>query len=129
MTQTTQSTQETAPVTSPVNNQRDYLVASILSIFLGWLGVDRFYLGYIGTGIVKLLTFGGLGIWALYDQIMIITDSKKDADGQPLKDFERNKQTVWILAGVLWLLNALGGVFSGLLQVVVTAIAAYVGAA
>lgn len=129
MTQTTQSTQETAPATSPVNNQRDYLVASILSIFLGWLGVDRFYLGYIGTGIVKLLTFGGLGIWALYDQIMIITDSKKDADGQPLKDFERNKQTVWILAGVLWLLNALGGVFSGLLQVVVTAIAAYVGAA
>ena len=129
MTQTTQSTQETAPVTASVNNQRDYLVASILSIFLGWLGVDRFYLGYIGTGIVKLLTFGGLGIWALYDQIMIITDSKKDADGQPLKDFERNKQTVWILAGVLWLLNALGGVFYGLLQVVVTAIAAYVGAA
>ena len=129
MTQTTQSTQETAPVTASVNNQRDYLVASILTIFLGWLGVDRFYLGYIGTGIVNLLTFGGLGIWALYDQIMIITDSKKDADGQPLKDFERNKHTVWILAGVLWLLNALGGVFSGLLQVVVTAIAAYVGAA
>ena len=49
------------------------VVALILSIFLGELGIDRFYLGYIGTGILKLITCGGFGIWWLIDLIMIAT--------------------------------------------------------
>ena len=47
------------------------VVALILSIFLGELGIDRFYLGYIGTGILKLITCGGFGIWWLIDLIKI----------------------------------------------------------
>ena len=60
------------------------LVSLLLSIFLGELGIDRFYLGFIGLGILKLLTGGGLGIWWLVDLIMIATGKMKTKDGQEL---------------------------------------------
>ena len=52
---------------------KKWIVALILSIILGGIGVDRFYMGYIGTGILKLITLGGLGIWWLIDLILIAT--------------------------------------------------------
>lgn len=55
--------------------------AIILSVLLGNLGVDRFYLGYTGLGILKLLTIGGFGIWWLIDLIMICTGSLKPKNG------------------------------------------------
>jgi TM2 domain-containing membrane protein YozV len=66
--------------------QREFLVALLLSIFLGQLGIDRFYMGYVGLGILKLITLGGCGVWWLIDVILIATKSLKDANGQPLKD-------------------------------------------
>lgn len=65
--------------------ERSYLVALLLSIFVGSLGVDRFYMGYVGLGILKLITFGGCGIWWLIDLILIATKSLKDANGRPLQ--------------------------------------------
>ena len=59
--------------------------ALLLSIFLGSFGADRFYLGYTGLGIVKLLTCGGCGIWYWIDLIMICTGSLKAADGSELQ--------------------------------------------
>ncbi|MDA8346921.1 MAG: TM2 domain-containing protein [Thermaerobacter sp.] len=64
---------------------RDWLVALLLACFLGHLGVDRFYLGKIGTGILKLITIGGFGIWWLVDIILIATDSTTDANGRRLE--------------------------------------------
>ena len=63
------------------NEMKSKVVALILSIFLGELGIDRFYLGYIGTGILKLITCGGFGIWWLIDLIMIATGKLKPKDG------------------------------------------------
>jgi len=65
--------------------RRNWLAALLLSIFLGQLGIDRFYMGYIGLGILKLLTAGGCGIWWLIDLILIATDALRDADGYPLE--------------------------------------------
>ncbi len=57
------------------------LAAALLAFFLGALGVHRFYVGKIGTGIAIILTFGGFfGIWPLIDLIMILVGSFKDKE-------------------------------------------------
>ncbi len=60
-------------------------VAALLCFFIGFLGVHRFYVGKIGTGILMLLTLGGLGIWNLIDFIIIIMQKFTDKEGNTLK--------------------------------------------
>ena len=60
---------------------KSQLVALLLCIFIGALGIHRFYLGYIGIGVIQLLTLGGCGVWALIDLIMIITGDLKPKGG------------------------------------------------
>ncbi|HLW78420.1 MAG TPA: TM2 domain-containing protein [Terriglobia bacterium] len=65
--------------------EKDWLVALLLSILVGSLGVDRFYLGYVGLGILKLVTAGGCGIWWIIDVVLIATQKMTDAQGRPLR--------------------------------------------
>lgn len=67
------------------NSDKSNTVALLLCFFIGILGVHRFYVGKIGTGVLQLVTLGGLGIWALVDMIMIIMQKFTDSDGNTLK--------------------------------------------
>ena len=65
-------------------SRRRYVPAILLCFFLGSLGIHRFYLGKKGTGILMLLTLGGLGIWTLIDFVRVVIGSMRDADDLPL---------------------------------------------
>jgi hypothetical protein len=67
-----------------VFSSKTFMTTLLLSLFLGGFGIDRFYLGYTGLGVAKLLTLGGCGIWSLIDLILIATRNLKDSNGNPL---------------------------------------------
>ncbi len=60
---------------------KSQLIALLLCLFVGGLGIHRFYLGYTTIGVIQLLTLGGLGIWVLIDLIRLITGDLKPKDG------------------------------------------------
>jgi len=67
---------------------RSRTVTLLLAVFLGWFGAHRFYAGKIQTGILQALTLGGLGMWWLYDNIMILAGSFRDKDGLLIANWE-----------------------------------------
>lgn len=66
-------------------SEKGFVPTLLLCLLLGGLGIHRFYVGKIGTGILMLLTLGGLGIWVLIDLIMIAVGSFKDKNGLLIK--------------------------------------------
>lgn len=63
-------------------------VALGLAVALGWFGAHRFYAGRIGTGLLQLVTLGGLGLWTLYDIIMIATGNFRDGTDRRLLNWD-----------------------------------------
>ena len=63
------------------------LVAAILAFFFGVFGAHRFYAGKIGTGVLQLITIGGLGIWAIIDFIIILFGEFKDIEGMKISEW------------------------------------------
>ncbi len=74
------------------SKQRHFLAAFFFSYIFGVFGIDRFYLGKIWTGILKLLTFGGLGLWAIVDLGIIISGNMRDKQGNKLIDADKYKK-------------------------------------
>ena len=94
-------------------SSKSFIATWLLAWFLGWLGIDRFYLGKVGTGILKLITIGGFGIWWFIDLILVLAGFTKDKQGLPLQGYEQNKKIAWIVTGVLVALSILSNAVTG----------------
>lgn len=68
-------------------SRRKRLPALLLCVFFGMFGTHRFYAGKVGTGLLQMLTLGGLFFWAFLDLILIVTGHFYDVDGAPLKEW------------------------------------------
>ena len=67
-------------------SDKSKIVAGVLQLFLGTLGIGRFYVGSVGVGVAQLLTCGGLGFWSLIDGILFLTSNDRtDAQGRVLR--------------------------------------------
>lgn len=101
--------------TKNITPQRHFLAVFFISFMWGAFGVDRMYLGKWGTGILKLITFGGVGVWTIIDLILIMSGSAKDKQGRELLQFQEYKKfaywTVLIFAIVIGVIILLAGVF------------------
>ena len=67
----TNLTPEEVGMAEATKKDKNWIAALLLSILVGSLGIDRFYMGYVGPGILKLITLGGFGIWWLIDLILV----------------------------------------------------------
>lgn len=72
-------------LTSEQLSDKGFVPTILLCFFLGTFGVHRFYVGKIGTGLLMLVTLGGLGIWTLVDFIIIVVGSFRDKQGLLIK--------------------------------------------
>lgn len=94
--------------------KKSFLATELLCFFLGCLGVHRFYTGYVGLGILQLLTLGGCGIWAFIDLICISLNKYQDAEGRDLEDYNQAiGYGVIIFLVVVTLLQILPLIFRG----------------
>jgi TM2 domain-containing membrane protein YozV len=79
--------QPTITATGEPISPKSRTVAAILAWFLGIFGIHRFYVGKTGTGVLMIVTLGGVGIWALIDFVMIVVGSFRDSEGRVLANW------------------------------------------
>lgn len=87
---------------------KSFRTAWTLSLFVGWLGIDRFYLGRAGLGWAKLLTIGGAGIWWLIDLVLLATGGLIARSGQRVARASGDKNFMLVTGGIFLLLSILG---------------------
>jgi len=100
------------PASSPApagTSEKSFIATWLLSWLLGMFGVDRFYLGKVGTGIAKLLTLGGVGVWWLVDLIITLTGNATDAQGRKVRGQGKEPMIAWIVTGAVIVLGIIIG--------------------
>ena len=97
--------QPESPPTETQISSRSFVVTWLFAWLLGFFGVDRFYLGKIGTGVLKLVTFSGFGIWYLIDLILVLSGSARDKQGLPLAGFAEHKKVAWLVTAAAIVLS------------------------
>lgn len=100
---------------SKIPRQRHFLAVFFISFMWGTFGVDRMYLGKWGTGILKLVSLGGFGLWTIVDLILIMGGTMRDKQGREMAQFAEYKtlayKTVLIFAVSLGLVVLINGIF------------------
>lgn len=86
-------------------SNKSFIATWLFALLLGMFGIDRFYLGKIGTGIVKLITFGGVGVWWLIDLILVLAGATRDRAGSPLEGYAKHRKVAWIITGAVLALS------------------------
>lgn len=96
------------------NKQRHFLAVFFFSFMWGVFGVDRFYLGRYFTGFLKLITFGGFGLWAMIDLSLVMAGAMTDRNGNEMLEYKRYKKlaahTILIFSLVICCLILLFGI-------------------
>lgn len=91
--------QTTAPEDTAAARNRSFVLTWLLSLLLGFLGLDRFYTGRYLTGALKLLSLGGLGIWWIVDLVIVLAGGLR-WQRRPLRGFETDREIAWIATGL-----------------------------
>jgi len=91
--------EESAEPVGPQVSKRSRGLALGLSVFGGFCGLHRFYVGKVGTGVAMILTLGGCGIWWLYDLVLVAAGEFRDADDLPLRNWGVEETQPLVLRG------------------------------
>ncbi|MEC9309755.1 MAG: TM2 domain-containing protein [Chloroflexota bacterium] len=68
------------------NSEKSFVTAILSCYFMSRIGIHRFYVGKSGTGVLMLLSLGGLGIWSIIDFVTIVTGNFSDSNGLIIKN-------------------------------------------
>jgi TM2 domain-containing membrane protein YozV len=98
----------------PIDPPKSHTVAMILCFLFGGLGIHRFYMGKIGTGILMLLTLGGFGIWSIIDFLILAFDNFNDSNGQLLAGKNRKVVIVIMVFYGIFIIFFIIGILIGL---------------
>ncbi|WP_152347115.1 TM2 domain-containing protein [Brevibacterium sp. CFH 10365] len=96
------SLESLAPLDDPdpdVPGNRSFVITWLASLLFGFLGLDRFYTRRYRTGVLKLVSLGGLGIWWIIDLGIVLAGGLR-CGRRPLRGFAQDKEIAWIATGL-----------------------------